>query len=134
MDLRLLFVRYRLCQSRLEPPVKPGQEPRRIFRWEASLGEKKIASVGLTGKPTENGFQWWIHTLEVRPELRGRGIGSKLTRKVLAFAKKQGCKTLYLTVDPHTAPDAVQIYSRLGFSDTGVRDKIQRLIQMKKDL
>ena len=124
------FIRYRLCAITIEPAHSPGKTSRKAYRWEALWGPKKLGEIGLTAKTTDNQSEWWLHSLEVHPEMRNLGIGSKLIRQVLARTKKEGSPHLYLTVLPESP--AVRLYKKFGFIETGKKDEIQNLIEMKK--
>ena len=65
-----------------------------------------------------NGNFWWIQSVYVRKEFRGRGIFSALFRHVQALARKDkevcGLR-LYMEQDNHRARRA---YEKLGFKQT----------------
>ena len=48
------------------------------------------------------------------PEARGRGLGERLLREGLAFARRAGYRTCYLETFPGTT-QAQKLYRRLGF-------------------
>ena len=54
----------------------------------------------------------------VAPEMRGRGVGSALTRAVLGWAGERGARLVKLWVTT-TNLDAVRLYERCGFGHTG---------------
>jgi ribosomal protein S18 acetylase RimI-like enzyme len=56
-----------------------------------------------------------INYLAVEKSIRGSGIGTKLTKKFLDYAKKQGFKTARLEV-VNTNPRAKKLYEKIGFS------------------
>ena len=56
----------------------------------------------------------WILSLATKEEHRGKGIGEKLSQKVIALLKSKGVKNIMLTVHPENA-SAVKLYKRLGF-------------------
>jgi ribosomal protein S18 acetylase RimI-like enzyme len=57
-------------------------------------------------------------SIAIKPEGRGKGIGSKLMEALIAEAKKQGFNALSLSVDPTNA--AARLYKRLGFIEIGM--------------
>lgn len=63
----------------------------------------------------------YIATIEVQPELRGRGIGAELMRRLEGSAKAERASTIWLHVDAENAP-AIRLYERLGYQNTGRAD------------
>jgi [ribosomal protein S18]-alanine N-acetyltransferase len=63
-----------------------------------------------------------INTIAVHPELRRRGLGSRLMEHLLDEMGRQGVSRAYLEVRRSNLP-ALALYERLGFSITGVRQK-----------
>ena len=53
----------------------------------------------------------WLASVYVKPELRGKGIGSKLVLHVMQGAKDIGIETLYLFTD-----SKANFYAKLGWS------------------
>ena len=127
------FIRFRFRRSSIAQPSVPGKEPPRTCHWEAYFGKKIVGSVYLNAKPAGDGFEWCVYDLGVKDRMRGLGIASKLTRRLIAFARKEGCKCLHLTVDPD-ATEAVRLYKKLGFTDTGAREGLRQLIVMQKNI
>ena len=62
----------------------------------------------------------YLGMLTVRPPLQGKGIGKKLLKAVEAEAKKQKCKSIFMTVIS-IRKELIDWYIRLGYSDTGER-------------
>lgn len=59
-----------------------------------------------------NGKAGWLGNIIVRPEWRGRGLGTALTRELMGFFKSQGCTSQLLVATELGEP----IYNRLGFT------------------
>jgi GNAT superfamily N-acetyltransferase len=65
------------------------------------------------------GYYTWIgkslymDDLYVRPNFRGAGVGTKLIREVIAFAKAENCKKLRWQVSEWNQP-AIDFYKSLG--------------------
>ena len=55
----------------------------------------------------------WLAGVFVKPQCRGKGIGSALVRRIEAEARSLGVSTLYLYT-----PNAESLYERLGWSVT----------------
>lgn len=60
-----------------------------------------------------NGTIWWIQSVYVRPEARGRGIFGGLFRRVQGMAKAMGVKEIRLYADLGNA-SAHEVYLKLG--------------------
>ncbi|MEA2536173.1 MAG: hypothetical protein QOF11_407 [Chloroflexota bacterium] len=65
-----------------------------------------------TGVGTVNGPVGWVGMIFVDEGLRGRGIGTGLTRAVMAELQRAGCVSMVLLASPSGRP----IYERLGFA------------------
>ncbi len=72
-------------------------------------------------------YQFWgeeleLHSIAVKPELRGQGIGAELVEHMLVQAAGIGVQRIYLLVRPSNAA-ALTLYRRYGFELVGVRHK-----------
>jgi len=75
-----------------------------------------------------------IFSLGVHPRHRGRGIGSELTRRALAYLRAQGATAARLEVREENLV-ARRLYEKLGFSEQdGLSDAMGRWIVMRKAL
>lgn len=73
----------------------------------------KIAAFGIGQQPRPG--LGHIITIDVRPDARRTGLGSRLMREVESRLKEDGCETIFL----ETAVDnvaAIKFYKRLGYS------------------
>jgi ribosomal-protein-alanine N-acetyltransferase len=61
-----------------------------------------------------------LANIAVRKDLRGRGIGSYLLRRILEIAEDLGVRSLYLEVRESNGL-AREMYARRGFHEIGVR-------------
>lgn len=61
-----------------------------------------------------------INNLAIRPDLRGRGLGSRLLRGVIAEARRLGATTATLEVRRSNLA-ALHLYTSAGFAQVGVR-------------
>jgi GNAT superfamily N-acetyltransferase len=86
-----------------------------LVAWDGvdPLGHAHVAWVGTTlGVPE-------IQDMFVRPELRGRGIGTALTQACERLAAERGHARISLSHDAES--DAVRrLYERLGYADAGI--------------
>jgi len=57
----------------------------------------------------------WIGNVIVRPEVRRRGLGARITRELMDWLLGRGCRTLVLIATPMGEP----VYRKLGFRTTG---------------
>lgn len=62
--------------------------------------------------------------LIVAPELRGRGVGKQLVRRLTEKAAATGLTTTMLRVEPDNAP-AIHCYAACGFSRLGPEESAQ---------
>ena len=78
--------------------------------------ERVVGYAGLCDYPDEA----FVQTLAVAPSVQGRGLGARLLEALLAEAERRGQRTVSLEVRADNDP-AQRLYSRHGFSRTGVR-------------
>ena len=78
----------------------------------------------------EEGKTGELHEIVVTEELQGKGIGKKLFKMVLKYAREKGCKFISLWVGEENWP-ARSWYTRLGFKEKGGWGE---WVRMKKDL
>ncbi len=64
--------------------------------------------------------EWYLDTLTVQPEARGRGVGGALVEAVAERARMGGWQRLGLLAEPGNEP-AQRLYARLGFRAVGRR-------------
>ena len=57
---------------------------------------------------------WFLGLIFLAPEVRGRGLGTRLIEAVCDHARSRGARALRLAV-AHQHPDARRLYDRLGF-------------------
>lgn len=62
-----------------------------------------------------------IHHLQVRPQERGKGVGSALIAAAEELIRSRGHTTVGIGVAADN-PDAARLYRRLGYEPTGIRD------------
>ncbi|MDA8109796.1 MAG: GNAT family N-acetyltransferase [Betaproteobacteria bacterium] len=79
-----------------------------------------MASLLYTVSTAEGGKAAWLEDMVVLPELRGRGIGTRLAEHVIAQARAEGLARITLLTDADNAP-AQRLYGRLGFRASPMR-------------
>ncbi|MBL8840936.1 MAG: GNAT family N-acetyltransferase [Planctomycetes bacterium] len=67
-----------------------------------------------------NGLFWWLQSVYVQADWRGRGVFRLLLNKVVAQGKAAGVIGLRLYVEDHNER-ALATYRRSGFADAGYR-------------
>ncbi|KAF8888254.1 acyl-CoA N-acyltransferase [Infundibulicybe gibba] len=80
------------------------------------LGKEIVGCVGLdyyTRYSKEDPTSAELRRMVVSPHHQRRGIGSKLLRTLIPYARKQGLKSIMLSTSTFQAP-AVAMYQRLG--------------------
>lgn len=58
-----------------------------------------------------------LKRMYLRPEVRGQGIGRRLTEDLVAAARRLGYQRIRLDTDAELMPGAVGLYRSLGFRD-----------------
>ena len=80
-------------------------------------GAKILGMVSLlfTVSTAEGGKVAWLEDLIVRPDQRGKGLGTRLLRSAIEWARREGLTRITLLTDGDNAR-ARRLYSRHGFS------------------
>jgi len=88
----------------------------------ARLGEAAIGMAG--GVPGVGPLGAELVSMWVEPAWRGAGIGDRLVRAVLGWARDDGCREVRLWVSDGNVP-AERLYARHGFVSTGERQPVR---------
>jgi ribosomal protein S18 acetylase RimI-like enzyme len=85
-------------------------------------GSKILGMVSLlfTISTAEGGKAAWLEDLVVRPELRDRGLGTRLLRAAVDWARKEGLTRITLLTDVDNA-HARRLYLRHGFKPSAMQ-------------
>lgn len=86
-------------------------------RLVAERAGKVIATIRVHRTPE----QWGIYGFAVEPQLRGKGIGRELLRRVCRQAHEAGVTQLHLEVEIDN-DRALGLYTSLGFTQTSTED------------
>ncbi|SFQ11252.1 Acetyltransferase (GNAT) family protein [Actinomadura madurae] len=70
------------------------------------------------GRGVPQGEWLGVYAMAVAPEARGRGLGRRVLRALLAWGREQGCERAYLVVVERNAP-ARSMYAAEGFVPAG---------------
>jgi GNAT superfamily N-acetyltransferase len=73
-----------------------------------------VAAVAFSWTLEHAGKTAWLDELYVRPEHRGRGVGTALIERVIEEAQAQGCRAIDLEVE-QAHRRAERLYARHGF-------------------
>ena len=78
---------------------------------------------GYIGVKPEKGDRFFLSKLYLRSDMRGKGIGSLMLKRVFEEAGASGKKRVYLTVNKHN-DRAIAVYKKAGFviADEAVTD------------
>ena len=84
----------------------------------ARVGDEAVGCLMLTREWSDwnNRWYWWVQSVYVRPEYRGRGIYRAMYDKVKAMASEQGVTQIRLYVDK-TNIAAQRVYQNLGMEE-----------------
>jgi GNAT superfamily N-acetyltransferase len=80
--------------------------------WVA-LCDDQIAATASAVRQSEDNL--YVRGIAVVPSARGRGLAASLLREVEDFAKRSGCRRLWLTTTPFLS-GAIRLYERFGFT------------------
>lgn len=121
-DLSQIYAIEEIC---FQPPLRfPRRYVRRLVEdadtitWVAEE-EGKIAGFSIAdfGRD-EDGVFAYIQTIEVLPEMRGRGAGNELLRRVEVSVREKGAKAIWLHVESRNA-GAIRLYEAHGYKCAG---------------
>jgi len=114
----------KLDLQRLEPGVRLGlADPERSVYFIAEWDGIPCGQIMYTLEWSDwrNGWWWWIQSVYVHPEYRGRGVFSTLYRHLVALARSRadvcGVRLYVETENTH----AQNVYAALGMGKTGYR-------------
>jgi len=78
------------------------------FHGWVAIDRTGLAAVG---QGIATGRTGWVGNIIVRPDVRNRGLGTRMTREVMAWLRKRGCSSMLLVATPPGEP----VYRKLGF-------------------
>jgi GNAT superfamily N-acetyltransferase len=80
----------------------------------AWMGAECVGCAALRPLPTMGPDAGELKRMYVRPVVRGRGVGQRLTEHIVEFGRGVGYSRLFLDSDPELAA-ALRLYQRMGF-------------------
>jgi GNAT superfamily N-acetyltransferase len=86
--------------------------PRVLVALDESGTFAATGSVKLYELPSRPAMVHWVGEIFVRPEHRGKGLGSRVTQALSEYAFARGVQALYLYT-----PDQQSLYARLGWAE-----------------
>lgn len=88
-------------------------KPRKVY-YVVEKGNTIIGGAGISPLDNYDGNVCELQKMYFMPEARGKGLGSKMMEKCLAFAKRAGFDQCYLETMPYM-DDARKLYKKVGF-------------------
>lgn len=88
-------------------------KPRKAY-FVVEKGNTIIGGAGISPLDNYDGNVCELQKMYFMPEARGKGLGSKMMEKCLAFAKQAGFDQCYLETMPYM-DDARKLYRKVGF-------------------
>jgi len=124
-DFDELYAIEEIC---FQPPLRfPRRYVRRLVESAGTITwiaeeDGKIAGFSIAdfGRDPDGLFAY-IQTIEVLPEMRGRGIGNELLRRIEDSSVKEGARSIWLHVESQNA-GAIRLYEAHGFKCEGRHD------------
>lgn len=103
-----------------EPKVQIGQVERMLHApntrlFVAQEGEEIVGMTTVAWYDTLIARRGWVEDVAVKAERRGRGLGRRLVKTAIAWAKEEGIETLSLSSSPHRTA-ARRLYQEEGFA------------------
>lgn len=113
---------YALEEACFQPPFRFGRRYMRnvlgqknVASWIAEDADGTMAGFAIVlWEKTRRGVMAYLETLEVRADLRGKGIGGELLRRCEESARRAGAETMGLHVDAENGA-AIGLYRAHGF-------------------
>jgi len=108
-----------LWDARFVEP-RPWNQPRELIRRKVGVArdlflvatlDRRIVGAVIAGW---DGHRGWLYHLAVAPDVRRRGIGSRLVRAAEALLQARGCPKVNLQILASNR-EVVRFYERLGF-------------------
>jgi [ribosomal protein S18]-alanine N-acetyltransferase len=122
-DFEVLYALEEIC---FQPPLRFGRKYMRSLvhrenaaTWIAENEEGALAGFAIVHWENRRGeLRSYLETLEVRPDLRGKGAGGELLRRCEESARTAGAQAIWLHVDAENL-SAIGLYRAHGFERHG---------------
>ena len=112
-----------LERERVQEGIRRALEDDSIARyWVVVKGDSVVGSLSVVREWSDwkAGFYWWLQSVFILPEYRGRGLMTRLVDTVLEAARQEAVPEIRLYVHSNNQR-AVRAYRKSGFSDTSYR-------------
>src|ERR1700679_2617029 len=86
--------------------------------WIAEEGEKVVGFGLVEWTRNEAGVRAYVQTLEVLPEVRGRGVGGELLRRLEGSVREAEARFIWLHVDAENR-SAIRVYEKHAYQEQG---------------
>jgi ribosomal protein S18 acetylase RimI-like enzyme len=120
---------YAIEEACFEPPLRFGRwymqqliSGSRAATWIAEEDGRMAGFAIVEWSTASAATAAYIYTIEVAAELRGRGVGSELLRRVEGSARAAGAAAVWLHVDAGNAP-AIRLYEAHGYRRQGREER-----------
>lgn len=87
----------------------------------ATSSDKNLAGYILAAPDSTSPNHWWILSMAVDPDMRGKGVGKSMLTEMLAALERLGANTVYLSVSEENTP-ARKLYDSFDFKLTRRND------------
>ena len=86
-----------------------------------NIGMVRILNEDLLYWEKQKGKAKYVHSLVVKEEYNGKGLGTKILQEIENNAKKENCKYLRLDADSKN-PKLCKYYEKLDFKKVGIKE------------
>jgi ribosomal protein S18 acetylase RimI-like enzyme len=119
---------YGIEETCFQPPLRfPRTYLRRLLEnadstaWIAEEDGRIAGFAVVEWRQYGDGLAGYIETIEVLPEMRGRGIGNELLRRIEESARENGAGAIWLHVESQNA-GAIRLYESHGYVCEGRKE------------
>ena len=84
---------------------------------------RKLGAIIVKPDDTDQSISGWRIAIGVEADARSHGVGQRLLKRAIAFARSKSAAYVNLYVDPSNTP-AIALYRRTGFVETGKHDHL----------
>lgn len=91
-----------------------NKEPDKVYRFAYGDDEVQVGSFALHYNQANNGFEWFLWSVEIYEAFKGLGHGHEMVKLAMVETKRRGATilSLYVKADNEVA---ISLYKKLGF-------------------